>query len=122
MTTNLCGKIDLSSSVCRFCLKHPDSTECVYHPNPKNRLSMQRCEQQCDNCIRKGLRDCMYHGYPEDTIPESCAYKIGDAAVLTVYDVPTMTVRKQKEGKTDWCRNTYCPDCPDSDTCGDSKK
>ena len=40
--------------------------------------------EQCDNCIRKGLRDCMYHGYPEDTIPKSCAYKIGNGAVNTV--------------------------------------
>jgi hypothetical protein len=45
---------------------------------------------QCKNCIRKRHRDCMYHGYPKDTIPKSCAYKIGDAAVYTVYDVPTL--------------------------------
>jgi hypothetical protein len=43
---------------------------------------------QCGNCIRKGLRDCMYHGYPEDTIPPSCSYKIGNEAVDTAYDVP----------------------------------
>jgi hypothetical protein len=45
---------------------------------------------QCDTCIRKGLRDCMYHGYPEDTIPKSCSYKIGSAAINTVYDIPVM--------------------------------
>lgn len=25
-------------------------------------------------------------------------------------------------GKTDWCKYTYCPDCHDSDTCSESKK
>ena len=45
---------------------------------------------QCENCIWKGLRDCMYHGYPDSEIPKSCAYKIGDAAIYTVYDVPTV--------------------------------
>jgi hypothetical protein len=53
--------------------------------------------KQCENCIRKGLRECMYHGYPEETIPKSCAYKIGDAAVDTVYDVPVAI-----KGKTVW--------------------
>jgi hypothetical protein len=51
--------------------------------------------EQCDNCIRKGLRDCMYHGYPEGIIPNSCAYKIGNAAVDTVYDIPTL-IRKKR--------------------------
>ena len=50
--------------------------------------------EECKNCIRKGKRDCMYHGYPDTTIPKSCDYKIGDAAVDTVYDVPVM-IRKQ---------------------------
>ena len=54
--------------------------------------------KQCVNCIRRGLRECMYHGYPEETIPLSCAYKIGDAAVNTVYDVPVAT-RKRGEQK-----------------------
>jgi hypothetical protein len=49
--------------------------------------------KQCENCVRKESRDCMYHGYPEETIPISCAYKIGEMAVHTVYDVPT--VRKK---------------------------
>lgn len=52
--------------------------------------------KQCENCIRKGLRDCMYHGYPDDTIPISCSYKIGNAAVDTVYDVPT-AIRQTKQ-------------------------
>jgi hypothetical protein len=51
---------------------------------------------QCENCIRKGLRDCMYHGYPDGTIPRSCSYKIGDAAVDTVYDVPILIHKKQQ--------------------------
>jgi hypothetical protein len=57
----------------------------------------ERIENQCGNCIREGLRDCMYHGYPEDTIPKSCAYKIGDAAVNTVYDVPILLQKKVKK-------------------------
>ena len=50
---------------------------------------------QCDNCVRNGLRECRYHGYPEDTIPESCAYKIGNSALRTVtaYDVPVMRIK-----------------------------
>jgi len=52
---------------------------------------------QCDNCVRNGLRECMYHGYPENTIPESCAYKIGNAALRTVYDVPVM---RKKAGES----------------------
>jgi hypothetical protein len=51
--------------------------------------------EQCENCIRKGLRECMYHGYPDNTIPASCSYKIGDAAVDTVYNVPTV-IRQQQ--------------------------
>ena len=54
--------------------------------------------EQCDNCVRNGLRECMYHGYPEDTIPESCAYKIGNAALRTVYEVPTI-IRKHPDSQ-----------------------
>jgi hypothetical protein len=35
---------------------------------------------QCNNCRLKDTRACTYHGYPESTIPESCNYKIGNAA------------------------------------------
>jgi hypothetical protein len=24
--------------------------------------------------------------------------------------------------RTEWCKKTYCPECPDSDTCSDSRK
>jgi len=24
--------------------------------------------------------------------------------------------------RTEYCKNTYCPECPDSDTCSDSRK
>ena len=50
--------------------------------------------KQCENCLRKGLRECMYHAYPNDTIPKSCSYKIGNSAVDTVYDVPTVVRTK----------------------------
>ena len=46
--------------------------------------------EQCKNCIRKDTRDCMYHGYPDGTIPPLCDYKIGKFAVDTVYSVPTI--------------------------------
>ena len=62
------------------------------HPAPSEQESRTI---QCKNCIRDGLRDCMYHGYPEDTIPRSCAYKIGNEAVNTVYDVPVIKRNKQ---------------------------
>jgi hypothetical protein len=29
-----------------------------------------------------GKRGCMYHGYPDETIPTSCEYKIGKHAVI----------------------------------------
>ena len=32
---------------------------------------------QCETCFLKGTRACMYHGYPDDTIPKSCEYKVG---------------------------------------------
>jgi hypothetical protein len=32
---------------------------------------------QCGTCIHAEKRTCMYHGYPEDSIPVSCEYKIG---------------------------------------------
>ena len=32
---------------------------------------------QCETCFLKGTRACMYHGYPDDTIPKSCRYKVG---------------------------------------------
>lgn len=34
--------------------------------------------KQCDGCLLKGLRLCMYHGYPDDTIPPICDYRIVD--------------------------------------------
>ena len=43
----------------------------------------------------------MYHGYPDDTIPLSCAYKIGDAAVDTVYDVPTVIRKRGSDIQTE---------------------
>jgi hypothetical protein len=53
-------------------------------------------QEQCENCIRNGLRECVFHGYPDGIIPSSCAYKIGNAAVNTVYDVPTIIQKEQK--------------------------
>jgi len=50
--------------------------------------------EQCENCIRKGLRDCISHGYPEEYIPKYCSYKIGNNAVHTVYDVPIIVKKK----------------------------
>jgi hypothetical protein len=41
----------------------------------------------------------MYHGYPDDTIPLSCSYKIGNAAVNTVYDVPIVIRTSKQEGE-----------------------
>ena len=32
---------------------------------------------QCENCWSNGRRECMYHGYPQDTIPRFCGYKLG---------------------------------------------
>jgi hypothetical protein len=58
------------------------------------KLRVLRRTKQCETCIRNGLRDCMYHGYPYDTIPVSCEYKIGVAAVDTVYDVPVVTHKR----------------------------
>jgi hypothetical protein len=43
----------------------------------------------------------MYHGYPEDTIPTSCSYKIGNEAVDTVYDVPTVVRPVQQPAPED---------------------
>jgi len=39
---------------------------------------------QCKTCIHTEKRTCMYHGYPEDTIPGSCTYKIGSDARYNV--------------------------------------
>lgn len=36
--------------------------------------------KQCETCKFSELRTCMYHGYPKDTIPASCHYKIGISA------------------------------------------
>jgi hypothetical protein len=33
--------------------------------------------EQCETCYLKGTRACAYHGYPSDTIPKSCRYKVG---------------------------------------------
>lgn len=51
---------------------------------------------QCKTCIRDGLRDCMYHGYPPEFIPASCSYKIGTDAIETVYEVPTLIKKVKK--------------------------
>ena len=33
---------------------------------------------QCEDCLLNGLRLCMYHGYPGETIPPICDYRIVD--------------------------------------------
>jgi hypothetical protein len=38
--------------------------------------------EQCETCIFDGRRECISHGYPEETIPSSCQYKIGTLAVV----------------------------------------
>ena len=42
-------------------------------PLPREDLPLQ-----CEDCKLKGLRLCMYHGYPYDTIPTICDYRIVD--------------------------------------------
>jgi hypothetical protein len=42
---------------------------------------------QCATCIHSEKRSCIYHGYPESTIPESCEYKIGIYAELAMIDL-----------------------------------
>lgn len=37
---------------------------------------------QCNTCIFDGKRECRYHGYPDEIIPQSCEYKIGKYAVI----------------------------------------
>lgn len=31
-------------------------------------------------------------------------------------------MERVEQEKTEWCKTTYCPDCPDSDTCSESNK
>ena len=65
------------------------------HSRPYNPQAER--EMQCKTCIRNGLRECMYHGYPEDTIPFACSYKIGNNALRTVYEIPVF--REGKDGE-----------------------
>jgi len=37
---------------------------------------------QCKECIFVGLRGCMYHGYPDGSIPPYCSFKIGIHSVI----------------------------------------
>jgi len=30
--------------------------------------------------------------------------------------------KESTDKRTEWCKNTFCPECPDSDTCPESKK
>jgi hypothetical protein len=65
-----CDKFNTESSVCVFCLKYPDSVECVYHPDPKRRLpgfrtpsSSKPHPQRCETCNKPigkpgGSDDC----------------------------------------------------------------
>jgi hypothetical protein len=53
-------------------------------------VKIKQIREQCKTCIRNGVRDCMYHGYPASVIPKSCEYKIGIRAIDTVYDVPVL--------------------------------
>jgi hypothetical protein len=56
-------------------------------------------------------------------------------SILTPYDIIVPDIENLQEfpfrsypkketrpSKTDWCKNTFCPDCPDSDTCSESRK
>jgi hypothetical protein len=87
------------------CIKEWNDPCPYYHMKPNCPIKCQYYKpeynhgeyNQCDNCIRKGLRDCMYHGYPKGIIPDSCAYKIGNAAIDTVYDVPTILKKNQQK-------------------------
>lgn len=78
----VCRRNCVQHSLTDSCMKPEWFTRAEYRPMSSIR--------QCENCIRKGLRECMYHGYPEEAIPTVCGYKIGDMAINTVYDVPTI--------------------------------
>lgn len=60
-------------SNCEKCHKHADG-----YILGKNETKTT----QCNSCMFDGKRECMYHGYPEETIPCSCEYKIGTYAVI----------------------------------------
>jgi len=51
---------------------------------------------QCRTCINVGKRSCMYHGCPEDTIPESCEYKIGVSALEATKNLEGTGLLKEK--------------------------
>jgi hypothetical protein len=47
---------------------------CVSHSSAKGADAVL---EECKTCHLKGTRACAYHGYPDDTIPKSCRYKVG---------------------------------------------
>jgi len=47
------------------------------HARPYHSAAGETVLVQCATCFLKGTRACMYHGYPYDTIPKSCEYKVG---------------------------------------------
>lgn len=62
-----------------------EAPECINCPKPAIGYGIGKDEVrliQCNTCMFDGKRECMYHGYPDETIPVSCAYKIGAFAVI----------------------------------------
>ena len=63
----------------------PSAPECIACPKPAIGYGIGKDEArltQCNTCMFDGKRECMYHGYPDETIPSSCEYKIGKYAVI----------------------------------------
>ena len=61
------------------------SPDCITCPKPAIGYGIGKDEArltQCNTCMFNGKRECMYHGYPDETIPSSCEYKIGKHAVI----------------------------------------
>ena len=59
--------------------------DCITCPKPAIGYGIGKDEArltQCNTCMFDGKRGCMYHGYPDETIPTSCEYKIGKHAVI----------------------------------------
>ena len=52
---------------------------------------------QCKTCKFKDKRACMYHGYPNETMPPSCEYKIGVSAEEAQCNICTKLRAERKE-------------------------
>ena len=62
--------------------------------------SSDKVLKECKTCLLEGTRACMYHGYPDNTIPKSCRCKVGIDAQFALDNLKgTFIIKNLRQAK-----------------------